>query len=49
MTTGTSSKAELSLEQALTELEKLTGSEEHFDGLKSTCRSLDSTCAWRSQ
>jgi len=43
MTTGTSSKAELSLEQALTELEKLTGSEEHFDGLKSTCRSLAST------
>lgn len=33
----------LSLEQALGELDRLTASEKHFDGMKSTCRSLAST------
>ena len=33
----------LSLEQALGELDRLTASEKHFDGMKSTCRALAST------
>lgn len=43
MSANQSSSSGLSLEQALGALDRLTSSEKHFDGMKSTCRSLAST------